>query len=872
MTTLNFIWILAATALLGGGLGAALSHIPGRRGGTLLSGLLLAPVSAALFAGGLCLLSRSTEPAVVLDKVFPDRLSRLAGCGLLLLLACGLGLFFGAIRAKGLRRYFRAVQDSRLHKGLGLALLGGGAALALGCALLAGDPPPTPIRLTEVCCANYQRADPDTGKYSDYVELCNTSDETVNIGGYFLSDNGKKRGRFRLPELSLEPGACVLLWADGTGTSGQWGGEAIHLNFSLKEGETLWFSSPFGVLLERVTIPAPHKDVSMSLVDGEWILAWGTPGRSNETAKPYTPPSLDPPVFSLAGGFYDEPQTLTLTAAPGCEIHYTLNATLPSESSPLYEGPLTLIDCSDQPNRVWNQVNTTPDRSAVVTEPVDKGMVVRAAAYGPDGAYSETVTAVYFIGETFAKYRDRSVLSLVVNPGDLFGKYGIMVTGPAYDEWLEGGKVGDTPDMNLYRHGRGWERDTQLSLWDEDGTLVLDTACGIRLQGNAARAQRYKRFALYSRPLYSGSSVFSVQLFSGVDSHSVSTREDAYDFVVHQLLEDRDLGTLDALPVQLFLNGEFYYSSYLRERYDKQWFQSHYGVKEKELVLISDNELDYGTEADYADYEALMDYIQTHDCADPAVWAEIQRQIDVQSLLDYLAANFYCNNIDWRFQKNYKLWRVRSARGDGVLDGRWRWLAYDMDAVGWASMRIEEPLASIDPFHALLPWLSGLDNQTIYLDMPLFSDLLKNPEFKTRFIQTYLDLMNVNFDLDYAMPVLEEFGLTEHWLWTDFLTERPPYALENLRQAMELEGEACTLTLRLSDAAGGSVRLNTTQPDCSGEAWSGTWLTGVPLTLSAEAAPGWRFVGWRGDAEGAENELLLTPTGDLAVTAVFEKR
>ena len=872
MTALKFAILLCITALLGCGIGAVLSHIPGKRGPAWLRGLLLLPLGLGLFAGGLCLWARSADAAAVANRFFPDRLSKLAGCGLLLALFCVLGFLLGVLRARGPRKYFSAVSGSRLHRRTGLGILVCCLALVLGCTLLAGDPPPSPLRLNEICCGNFSMlADPDTGEYGDYIELINTGSEPVNLEGYFLSDNGKKRNRFRLPALELGPGECAVLWADGSGTSGKKSGQAIHLNFSLKEGDTLWFTSPHGVLLDRGTVPKPEKNISLTRMGEDWVQAYGTPGRANDAAVRFTPATLTAPTLSLASGFYEEPQTLTMTAASGCEIRYTLDGSLPSEESLLYTEPLTLRDISDQPNRVWSHADTTPDRSGVVTEPVDKGTVIRAAAFDGAGARSEAVTGVYFVGETFEKYRDRVVLSLTATPYDLFGTYGILVTGPDYDAWLEGGQEGWAPVMNFSRRGRAWERTAALTLWDENGTQQLDTLCGIRLQGGASRGQITKRFSLYARKLYAGSSVFPLQFFPGVDSHSVTTRTDQYDFMLQQLVADRDLGTLDVLPVYLFVNGEFYAEAYLRERYDKQFFEAHYGVDREDLILISNNQLDYGTEADYADYLALMDYVHTHDCSDPSVWAEICRQIDVQSLLDYLAVNFYCNNIDWRFEKNYKLWRTRSAGGEGVLDGRWRWLAYDTDAVGWAYSWAGEELKAIDPFSQKLPWVKDADNKLTYLEMPLFSDLLKNPEFKTRFIQTYLDLMNVNFNVRHAAPLLEKFGLTDHWLWTPFLTERPPYALDNLIRAMESDAAPCALTLRVSDPAGGTARLNTAVPDLSGGSWAGTWLTGVPLTLTAEPAPGWRFVRWEGAASGTEPEITLTPAGDAALTAVFEK-
>ena len=863
-----FAILLCITALLGCGIGAVLSHIPGKRGPAWLRGLLLLPLGLGLFAGGLCLWARSADAAAVANRFFPDRLSKLAGCGLLLALFCLLGFLLGVLRARGPRKYFSAVSGSRLHRRTGLGILVCCLALVLGCTLLAGDPPPSPLRLNEICCGNFSMlADPDTGEYGDYIELINTGSEPVNLEGYFLSDNGKKRNRFRLPALELGPGECAVLWADGSGTSGKKTGQAIHLNFSLKEGDTLWFTSPHGVLLDRGTVPKPEKNISLTRMGEDWVQAYGTPGKANDAAVRFTPATLTAPTLSLASGFYEEPQTLTMTAASGCEIRYTLDGSLPSEESLLYTEPLTLRDISDQPNRVWSHADTTPDRSGVVTEPVDKGTVIRAAAFDGAGARSEAVTGVYFVGETFEKYRDRVVLSLTATPYDLFGTYGILVTGPDYDAWLEGGQEGWAPVMNFSRRGRAWERTAALTLWDENGTQQLDTLCGIRIQGNSSRVLPVKRFSLYARKLYGGSSLFAAPIFDGVRSHSFYTRTKGNDAIAQALTAELGIGGQAARPAYLFLNGEFYTKTYLRERYDQRYFAEHYGVGEDELILISNNQLDCGTEADYADYLALMDYIQTHDCSDPAVWAEICRQIDVESFAAFTAANLYLNNTDWSIYKNYRLWRTRSTGGEGVLDGRWRWLVFDMDACYWKRPAFgDAPRASYDLFSYPAVQTGGT-----FAEMPVFADLLKNPEFRALFAGTWLRLMNVDCSYARALPLLERLQLTEDEFWPEFLKTRPDYALDILIRALEPNAAPCALTLGISDPAGGTVRLNAAALDLSGGSWAGTWLTGVPLTLTAEPAPGWRFVRWEGAAQTADGTLTLTPDGDVSFKAVFEK-
>ena len=862
-----FFILLLLTAALGGCLGAAMSHVPGKRGRTVLTGLLLVPVTVGLFVGGICLLARSTDLTAVCDRFFPERLSKLAGCGLLLLLFCVLGLLAGALRAHGLRRYLRMVQGSRTHRWTGRILLAGGLALILGCAVLAGVPTPTQVRLSEVCCANFTLlTDPDTGDYGDYIELINTGDQPAELGGCFLSDQAKKRNRFRLPALTLRPGECVVLWADGKGKTGAGSGTGIHLNFTIQPGDTVWFSSPHGILLDRVTVPERYQNISLSRLGNDWTLARGTPGRENEGAEIFTPPTLPAPTLSLAGGFYAEPQTLTITAAPGCEIRYTLDGSVPTVNSDAYTGPLPLRDICAEPNRVVSQKNTTLDRSGAITEPVDKGTVLRAVAFDETGARSEPVTAVYFIGDAFAKYEGRAVLSLVAAPLDLFGNYGICVTGQDYDKWEAAGKNGDAPYPYFYRRGRMLERNCRVDLWDGDHRNVLSQNCGIRLQGDHSRAKPVKRFALYARPIYSGSSLFQTRIFEGIRSHCFTTRDDFSDVMAQKLAEGLDLGGLDAIPAVLFLNGEYYTQTYLRDRYNRQFFVAHYGADPDDVILISNHKLDVGTQEDYADYLALMDLIETADCADPTVYAEVCAKMDVENYAAYVALNIYCNNTDWSIYKNYKLWRTRTPEGEGVLDGRWHWLVYDMDGCVWSASKYGAHKDEFDAFQVRQPY-----TEATFLDMPIFSSLLKNPDFRSLFVQTWLKLMNVTLTCDRALSILEAYGQTEDSFWLELFRDRPKHAAALLIRDLELAGEACTLSLTVSDPAGGEILLEGAAPPISDGAWTGTWITGCPVTLTAEPAEGWRFAGWAGDAEGTAQTITLTPGADVNVEAIFKR-
>jgi mono/diheme cytochrome c family protein len=56
------------------------------------------------------------------------------------------------------------------------------------------------------------------------------------------------------------------------------------------------------------------------------------------------PPVLPPPEISPRGDTFTKSVTVTLKSAPGAKIHYTTDGSVPSESDPLYEKPLTLTE------------------------------------------------------------------------------------------------------------------------------------------------------------------------------------------------------------------------------------------------------------------------------------------------------------------------------------------------------------------------------------------------------------------------------------------------------------------------------------------------------------------------------------------------
>jgi hypothetical protein len=55
-------------------------------------------------------------------------------------------------------------------------------------------------------------------------------------------------------------------------------------------------------------------------------------------------PTVATPVIEPASGTYNEAKTVTITAEEGATIHYTVDGTVPTASSPVYSEPFTVSE------------------------------------------------------------------------------------------------------------------------------------------------------------------------------------------------------------------------------------------------------------------------------------------------------------------------------------------------------------------------------------------------------------------------------------------------------------------------------------------------------------------------------------------------
>jgi len=772
------------------------------------------------------------------------------------------------------------------------------------------------LKINEICTLNTGTNDGMSVMYADYIELYNPTDQEISLENLSLSDKSDNDTFTLLPSVSIAPGGYYVVYAAGTDGSVPEGytslpfaisaEETIRLSYKDSSADgTLHFSpvdSVFVPALELGTVYGRTKDGSDTFAQMH-----PSPGLSNSTSSLL----IEPPQFSVESGFYENMLQLELTAPEEFSIYYTLDGSEPSMDSFLYTEPLTLSDPSSRENvyAARDDIAAISTQYAVPKEPVDKAVIVRAAAFDKDGNHSHTVTATYFLGfEDKTGYEDSAVLSLVTDPGNLFDhNTGIYIRGKLYQDGLEQGRI--LPDFpwielmdytNYYMEGSSSERAAYLSFFDREHQLSFQQNCGIRIRGNESRSFPQKSFTLFARKRYGKetfSSVFSDSHLSYPDLILNNSKRLRKVFFL-SLVEDRAFAVQKYTPCQVFLNGEYWGMYYLMEKYSAEYLEGYYEIPAEDSLLIKAGyEVQDGSPEDLSYFKDLQEYLE-QDLSDPKLYEGLLEMMDMQSFIDWMCTNIYIGNTDTKpLGGNVFTWRTLHTGNAKYQDGKWRWMLYDVDdsfSVGIDTS--VTPAYAIDSFaeHA------GYAPCGFLKDTPMPS-LMKNADFRKQFVLTFMDMANENFRAERVVALLNEIA-EQYTPWAEksyerwntnpldipftkqveeirtYFTHRFDAIVPYLAKHFGLKGEVAPFSLWTDSAAGGTVTLNTLTPDLTKGAWEGKYYTDYPVTLTAAPRAGYTFSGWeisggelvRGTASDREIQVQLSGEG-TSVRAVFTK-
>ena len=469
------------------------------------------------------------------------------------------------------------------------------------------------------------------------------------------------------------------------------------------------------------------------------------------------------PAFSMPSGFYEEPFELTILSEDGLSVYFTRDGSIPDETDIPYTEPLLVSDRSPEHNTLSSRTdiiapNKWGDAVAPIL-PVDKATVIRTVAVDGEGNRSDVQTAVYFIGfqNKGAYYGNYKVIALTVEPDDLFSSArGIYVQGDAFEQW----KNSDEYDLSLdewlipgnyLNRGREWERPARMQIFDQ-GKEVFSAGVGIRIHGGACRDSEQKSFNIYTRKEY-GTKTIDYDLYDGDNLSEANdepiTAYDSFilrncgndnkfsrirDHLIQGLVWGRSFITQAMKPCIVFINGEFWGHYEITEKLTDDFIHDHFGIPKKNVVLMKNEEVEEGTEEDAQEYAEFREWIRETDFSDENAYQQLEEQVDLDSLAEYITTEFYICNQDFG-DNNTAFWRAREKDpANPWADGKWRFILYDTEySTGLYGTGLAEENA-----------IEKLQKKDCFIG-DLFFGAMKNPEFRVKFREAYEDMTDEEF-------------------------------------------------------------------------------------------------------------------------------
>ncbi|MEN6429217.1 MAG: CotH kinase family protein, partial [Phycisphaerales bacterium] len=194
-----------------------------------------------------------------------------------------------------------------------------------------------PVVINEVMASNVTfLADPQ-GEFDDWIELYNTGNAPVDVGGLYLTDDDSEPRKWQIPADSpalttIPAEGFLLIWADSDTED-----PGLHADFGLSADgdEVALFASDGATLLDRVSFGPQLCDFSYGRdPDGGAdlkLMILPTPGEANVGV---SADAVSTPQFSHQRGFYEEAFTLELTTSTeDATIYYTLDGKGPLDST-----------------------------------------------------------------------------------------------------------------------------------------------------------------------------------------------------------------------------------------------------------------------------------------------------------------------------------------------------------------------------------------------------------------------------------------------------------------------------------------------------------------------------------------------------------
>ncbi len=551
------------------------------------------------------------------------------------------------------------------------------------------------VAINEVMASNAKTLADPQGGFDDWIELYNSGRTSVDVAGMYLTDDPAIPRKWRIPTgqagvrgaTTIGPRGYLLVWVDGDVQD-----TGLHASFRLSAGgdDVYLFDTDGVTLIDGLEFDEQTPDISYGRYpDGDATLRFfgvPTPGKANNEG--YLD-EVAPLRFSQERGFHSSAFDVTIqTATEGARILYTLDGHAPNEV------PVTAPSRSrstSRPTRLPEpEVPAVTGTGAILYSGpihISKTTCLRVIAEKPGYQPTPVYTHSYLL-DFRPELQTLPVVSLVGDAGGVFYEpNGVMaIVGGTYaDVWSPSGADSYNNMLN-----RDLERPVSTEWFSAANDEGFGIDCGLRVHGSPYIRPRYTR----QTGLWSGNGKISLRLYFRGDygqnrleyplipesqaeqfatvvlraGHNDRTNPFIQDEILRRLHKDMGQAACSGTFANLFINGEYkgFYNSteHVKEESCQEWFDS-----DRHWDVMTMNGIRDG---DPASFNEMVSYAQSHNLANAAYYAEIQKKLDVVSFIDYLIIRLWPNDWDWP-QNNWSAACERSATG------RWKFFVWDAE-------------------------------------------------------------------------------------------------------------------------------------------------------------------------------------------------
>ncbi len=679
--------------------------------------------------------------------------------------------------------------------------------------------------------------DEDTKKFSDWIELYNKTNQTINIGGFYLSNDIQNPKKFKFPPNTIiKPFGYLLVWADNQAYLNGYdmrkkrssldsnhsaeNSTSIHTNFKLAKKGLVLLLDKNGTLIDKFVYKKQKANISCIKEGNKTLFAIPTPNQKNAHGYP-KPKKTQKPSFSKESGFYRGCQKVELKHNKHAKIYYTLDGSIPTTASTQYTKPITICETS----------------------------VIRARALEKGKFFSNIVNHTYLIDENISL----PVVSVAIDKKYLYDETIGIATN--YEEhWIRPGAVE----------------------YFQDKKSIFSTNAGIKINGNHTRAYPQKSFAVYFKKKY-GKKFIEYPLFrdkphikkiksfilrnSGTNWGHSLIREG----IIHRIVkENMDIDFQSYHPVIMLLNGQYWGIYNIREKMNKDYIETNYHIKSSDIDLIENDKIP--AEGDMDDFYDLMDYIKTHDLSDESNFNKIKEKIDMTEFINHIITESFSGNSS--IHHNIKRWKNKSQTG------KWRTLLFDLDR------GFNNPEAYVLGYVA-----------DCHPTSSIFTHLLQNREFVYQFASLYFSHLNTTFKTKrvdrFITQAKEEIApeIKRHFkkwskdfdgnsvsikTWKNYIdkiyqfsSQRNRFVRENLKKSLNLKGSP---KLTIKKVEHGTIYLDGIKLV---ENFEGEYFNDAKVRLKAVADSGYRFEKWSNG--NSSQEITININQDNNISVIFIK-